>query len=95
MNVWTPAHGQTLLLKHEPTNISDSNAVGAFLYDTIVGHVSFHKSGAKLSSTFEEDVNKVFCLGHWREGEQRKRLGLEISCFYCLYELQVYKDKMK
>ena len=36
MGVWSPVQGQTLLLKREPTNAKDRDAVGVFL---VVGHV--------------------------------------------------------
>ena len=38
MDIWTPIEGQTLLVRREPTNSEDNNAVGVFLEDVIVGH---------------------------------------------------------
>ncbi len=35
----TPVLGQTLLVKREPTNLMDSNAVAVYEEDSIVGHV--------------------------------------------------------
>ena len=39
VEVWTPTIGEVLLVKTEPTNIKDSNAVAVFKEDVIVGHV--------------------------------------------------------
>ena len=39
MGVWNPIQGQTLLLKREPTNAKDKNAVAVLLEGQIVGHV--------------------------------------------------------
>ena len=47
MNIWTPAQGQTLLVKREPTNSKDSNAVGVYQEGTIVAY-------NLLISVFEE-----------------------------------------
>ena len=40
MDIWTPVIGQALLVKREPTNPKDKNAVAVY-EDSIVGHVSF------------------------------------------------------
>ena len=42
MDIWTPTQGQVLLVKREPTNSEDSNAVGVFQEDVIVGHVPYN-----------------------------------------------------
>ena len=39
MGIWNSVQGQTLLVKREPTNSKDKNAVGVFLEDAVVGHV--------------------------------------------------------
>ena len=39
MDIWTPVQGQTLLVRREPANSKDNNAVGVFLEYVIVGHV--------------------------------------------------------
>ena len=41
MDIWTPVIGQTLLVKREPTNPKDKNAVAVYEEDSIVGHVQF------------------------------------------------------
>ena len=50
-DVWTPVLGECLLVKHEPTNIKDSNAVAVnavavCLETTIVGHAPFNLSAS-------------------------------------------------
>ena len=39
LDVWTPAIGEVLLVKPEPTNEKDSKAVAVLKEDVIVGHV--------------------------------------------------------
>ena len=39
MDSWTPVIGETLLLKREPTNPRDKNAVALYKDDAVVGHV--------------------------------------------------------
>ena len=39
VSMWTPVLGQTLLVKREPTNSKDKNAVAVYLEDVVVGHV--------------------------------------------------------
>ena len=43
-------------LKQEPSKISDCNAVGIFLEDTIVGHVPYNLSPL-LSQCWRRDLN--------------------------------------
>ena len=38
MDIWTPVIGQALLVKGEPTNPNDKNAVAVYEEDSIVGH---------------------------------------------------------
>ena len=42
MDVWTPVLNEELILKREPTNDRDSNAVAVKREDVIVGHVPFN-----------------------------------------------------
>ena len=42
MDIWIPFQGQTLLVKREPMNSNDNNAVRIFLEDVIVGHVPYN-----------------------------------------------------
>ena len=39
MDIWTPTIGQTLLVKREPSNPKEKNAVAIYEEDSIVGHV--------------------------------------------------------
>ena len=41
MDIWTPVMDQTLLVKREPTNPKDKNAVAIHEEDSIVGHLQF------------------------------------------------------
>ena len=47
-----------LILKHEPTNVADRNAVAVFRKDQVVGHVPFNL--AQYSLFLKRDVNKAF-----------------------------------
>ena len=40
--MWTPVLGQTLLVKREPTNNKDKNAVAVYLEDVVVGDIVPH-----------------------------------------------------
>ena len=42
MDDWTPVIGQTLLLKQEPTNSKDKNAVAVYEEGCVVGHVPYN-----------------------------------------------------
>ena len=59
MDIWTPIQGQTLLVRREPTNSKDNNAVAVYLEDTIVGHL-LHNLAPRLSKFLRRDVNKAF-----------------------------------
>jgi hypothetical protein len=59
MDVWNPVVGQTLVVKREPTNSKDKNAVGVFLEDVVVGHVP-HNLAPRFSKFLQRDVNKAF-----------------------------------
>jgi hypothetical protein len=58
-SIWNPVLGQTLLVKREPTNSKDRNAVGLFLEDVVVGHVP-HNLARRFSKFLRRDVNKAF-----------------------------------
>ena len=59
MGVWNPIQGQTLLLKQEPTNAKDKNAVAVLLEDQIVGHVP-HNVALYFPQFLQRDFNKGF-----------------------------------
>ena len=55
----TPVLGQTLLVKREPINNKDKNAVAVYLEDVLAGHVP-HNIAPGLSQFLLRDVNKAF-----------------------------------
>ena len=48
MDVWVPVEGQALIVKREPYNCKDKNAVAVFKDDAIVGHVPHNLSPRQL-----------------------------------------------
>ena len=58
VSMWTLVLGQTLL-KREPTNNKDKNAVAVYLEDAVVGHVP-HDIAPRFSQFLLRDVNKAF-----------------------------------
>ena len=57
MGIWDSVQGQMLLVKREPTNPKDKNAV--YLDDVIVGYIP-HNLVPQLSQFLQRDVNKAF-----------------------------------
>ena len=53
--MWSPVLGQTLLVKREPTNNKDKNAVAVYLEDVVVGHVP-HNIAPRFSQFLLRDV---------------------------------------
>ena len=93
MEVWTPVQDEMLILKHEPTNVADRNAVAVFKEDQVVGHVPFNLAPS-ISLFLKRDINKAFAkvVG---DKVNRGGYGLEIPCIYHLYGPKPYIDKMK
>ena len=56
MDNWTPAVGEMLLVRKEPTNIHDPNAVAVYREGVIVGHVPYNLA-PRLSAILQRDVN--------------------------------------
>ena len=94
MDIWTPFQGQTLLVKREPTNSKDNNAVGVFLEDVIVGHVPYNLA-PRFSQFLRRDVNKAFAEVTGGKVNQGGGYGLEVPCVYRLYGPKVYIEKMR
>ena len=94
MDVWVPVEGQALIVKREPYNCKDKNAVAVFKDDAIVGHVP-HNLSPRLSQFLMRDVNKAFAEVTGETVNRGAGYGLEIPCVYRLYGPQVYIDKMK
>ena len=91
MNSWTPVIGQTLIVKREPTNPKDKNAVALYEDNSILGHVPY-KLAPYLST---RDVNKVFADLTGEKVNRSAGYGLEIPCVYRIYEPKAYVDRMK
>ena len=95
MDVWTPIQGQILLVRREPTNIKDKNAVGVFLEDVIVGHVPHINLATRFSQFLQRDVNKAFAEVTGGKVNRGGGYGLEVPCVYRLYGPKAYIEKMK
>ena len=94
MDSWTPVIGQTLLVKREPTNPKDKNAVALYEDDSIIGHVPYNLA-PYLSRFVTRDVNKAFAEVTGEKVNRRAGYGLEIPCVYRLYGPKAYVDRMK
>ena len=86
MDSWTPVIGETLLLKREPTNPRDKNAVALYKDDAVVGHVPYNLA-PYLSRFLARDVNKAtVCRGDWGKG-QLKLNGIWVGDTVCIQNL--------
>ena len=94
MEVWTPVQDEMLLLKREPTNVADRNAVAVFKEDQVVGHVPFNLA-PNISLFLKRDINKAFAKVVGEKVNRGAGYGLEIPCVYHLYGRKPYVDKMK
>ena len=94
MEVWTPVQDEMLLLKREPTNVADRNAVAVFKEDQVVGHVPFNLAPS-ISLFLKRDINKAFAKVVGEKVNRGAGYGLEIPCVYHLYGRKPYVDKMK
>ena len=93
-DIWNPIPGQSLLVRQEPTNSHDGNAVGVFFEDVIVGHVP-HNLAQRFSQFLRRDVNKAFAEVTGAKVNRGGGYGLEVPCIYRLYGPKVYIEKMK
>ena len=59
MDIWTPVVEETLLVKREPTNIKDKNAVAIYKENIVVGHAPYNITPS-LSHFLRRDINKAF-----------------------------------
>ena len=82
--VWTPVVGESLLLRREPTNTRDANAVALYIEGTIVGHVSYNLAGS-ISHFLRHEVNKAFAEVIGAAVNRGAGYGLEVPCIYRLY----------
>ena len=83
-----------MLVRREPTNSEDNNAVGVFLEDVIVGHVP-RNLAPRFSQFLRRDVNKAFAEVTGEKVNRGGGYGLEVPCVYRLYGPKVYLEKMK
>ena len=54
-DLWTPVPGESLLVKREPTNTKDPNAVAVYKDISIVGHVPYNLARS-ISCLLRRDV---------------------------------------
>ena len=94
MDTWTPALGQVLILKREPSNYKDKHAVAVLNDDVIVGHVPFNLA-PRFSQFLRREVNKAYAEVTGEKLNKGAGYVLEIPCLYRLYGPKVYIDKMK
>ena len=94
MELWTPVRDEMLILKREPTNVADRNAVAVFREDQVVGHVPFNVT-PRISLLLKRDINKAFAKVVGEKVNRGAGYGLEIPCIYHLYGPKPYIDKMK
>ena len=88
MPIWTPEIGQALLMKREPTNPKDKNAVAVYEEDSIVGHVPF-------TLPLSKDDNKAFAEVTGETVNRGAGYRLEIPCVYLIYGPKTYVIKLK
>ena len=93
MDVWTPVQDEMLILKREPTNVADRNAVAVYKDDQVVGHVPFNLAPS-FSHFLKRDVNKAFAKVIGEKINRGAGYRLEIPCVYHLYGPKPYIDKM-
>ena len=93
MKVWTPIIGEVLLVKPEPTNDKDSNAVAVLKENVTVGHVP--QNLAPRLFHFLRDVNKAFEEVTGPKVNRGAGYGLEIPCTYRLYGPPAYISRME
>ena len=67
-DVWTPAMEEMLLLRREPTNETDRNAVAVLNEDGVVGHVPFNLAPV-FSSFLQRELNKGVCQSYRTENK--------------------------
>ena len=78
MELWTPVQDEMLILKREPTNIVDRNAVAVLREDQVVGHVPFNL--APSISLFFEKRHNAFATVVREKVNKGAGNGIEIPC---------------
>ena len=93
MDNWTPEIGETLLVKREPTNPKDRNAVAVYKEDCLVWHIPYNLA-PYLSRFLARDVNKAFAEVTGGKVNRGAGYGLEVPCVYRIYGPKAYIDKL-
>ena len=93
-DIWTPAVGEVLVLKHEPDNVKEKSAVAVHKEGDVVGHVPYNISSL-LSNFLKRDCNKGFVEVTGSHVNHGAGYGLEVPCIYRLYGPQPYTEKFK
>jgi len=94
MDIWTPVLNEELILKREPTNERDRNAVAVLKEEALVGHVPFNLAPF-ISAFLRRDTNSGFAKVVGEKVNRGAGYGLEIPCVYSLYGPKPYIDKLK
>ena len=91
MDSWTPVLGQKLLVRREPTNHKDKNAVAVYEDNSIVGHVPFNMA-PYLSRFLARENNNGFAEVTAEKVYRGAGYGLEIPFVYRLYGPKIYRQ---
>ena len=94
VDLWTPALNEELILKREPTNETDRNAVAILKEETVVGHVPFNLAPL-ISAFLRRDTNCGFAKVVGEKVNRGAGYGLEIPCVYALYGPEPYILKLE
>ena len=93
-DLWSPVIGESLLVKREPTNSHDVNAVAVYKEAVVVGHVPYNLAQT-FSHFLKRDVNKAFAEVTGTKVNRGAGYGLEVPCKYKIYGSKPYIDKIK
>ena len=94
MDIWTPVLNEELILKREPSNERDRNAVAVRKEEALVRHVPFNL--ARLISSFlRRDINSVFAKVVGEKVNRGPGFGLEIPCVFTLHGPKPHIEKLK
>ena len=92
-DVWTPVVGETLLLRREPSNVKDDQAIAVVKDGEVVGHIPYNIS-ATVSHFLSRDCNKAFAEVTGPRVNRGGGYGLEVPCKYRFCGPKLYIKKM-
>ena len=93
-DIWQPVVGEILILKKEPTNVSDRLAVCIQKDGQIVGHMP--RNLAPLIYYFlVRDINKGMAEITGMPLNRGAGMGMEVPCIYRLYGPEVYITRLQ